>query len=132
MLRTVLGVIAGVVAWLVLVVAADFALRHAWPAYAAVEKAMAFDVPMMIARLSESSITLIIAAAITARLAPASRVAPWALGLVLLALFIPVHIGVWSKFPIWYHLTFLISLVVISVVVGNLVRTRQPQIAVPN
>jgi hypothetical protein len=32
-------------------------------------------------------------------------------GLFLLALFIPQHIMLWARFPVWYHLTFLFSLV---------------------
>jgi hypothetical protein len=127
-LRTILSVIVGVVVWVVVVTAINFAMRHFWPAYAAVEKAMAFDVPMMAARLSESAVSLILAAAIAARIAPNSRIAPWVLGLVLLAVFIPIHIGIWSKFPIWYHVTFLASLVVIPVVMGSLGRGKSAPI----
>ena len=31
-------------------------------------------------------------------------------GILLLALFIPNHYLLWDKFPVWYHLTFLVSL----------------------
>ena len=31
-------------------------------------------------------------------------------GVVLLGLFIPGHYMIWNKFPVWYHLTFLVSL----------------------
>ena len=31
-------------------------------------------------------------------------------GIVLLGLFIPGHYRIWDKFPVWYHLTFLVSL----------------------
>jgi len=30
--------------------------------------------------------------------------------LIMLLLFVPVHYMLWAKFPIWYHLFFLISL----------------------
>ena len=30
-------------------------------------------------------------------------------GVILLVAFIPVHIGLWDKFPVWYHLTFLLA-----------------------
>lgn len=43
-------------------------------------------------------------------IAPASRWAPWIVGLVLLVLFLPTHIQIWSRFPVWYHLCFLIPL----------------------
>jgi hypothetical protein len=32
-------------------------------------------------------------------------------GVFLLLMFIPQHIMLWDRFPIWYHLTFLLSLV---------------------
>ena len=31
-------------------------------------------------------------------------------GIALLGLFIPNHYLLWDKFPVWYHLTFLVSL----------------------
>jgi hypothetical protein len=31
-------------------------------------------------------------------------------GLVILALFLPAHIHLWHRFPIWYHLSFLLPL----------------------
>ena len=30
---------------------------------------------------------------------------------VLLTLFLPIHYSLWSKFPLWYHVFFLASLV---------------------
>ena len=42
-------------------------------------------------------------------IAPASKWAPWAIGLIILAMFLPVHVQLWSKFPVWYHLAFLVQ-----------------------
>ncbi len=124
MLRTILSVVAGIAAWVVLVTIADRAMRAAWPEYQAAWSAMAFTLPMMIARLAESTVALIVASWAASRIAPMSRAAPWALGLVLLAIFVPIHYTIWSKFPIWYHAYFLTSLVAVSVVVGSLARSR--------
>lgn len=110
MWRNILGVIAGLVAWGVVIVVGGFVLR-AWPAYEAAAPSMSFDVSMMIARLSLSSLSLIVAAWVAQRVARPSRYAAIALGVLLLVFFIPVHIQLWPKFPPWYHLTFLISLV---------------------
>jgi hypothetical protein len=120
MLRTVLSVVAGLVAWFVLVTIADRGMRAEWPAYQAVWSAMTFTLPMMIARLAESSVALVVASWATSRIAPLSRAAPWVLGVVMLAIFIPVHIGIWSKFPIWYHVYFLTSLVALPPIVAKL------------
>ena len=71
---------------------------------------MLFTLTMKIARLSLGALSSIAAGALVRWLAPANRLAPWILGLVLLGLFVPDHIHLWSRFPIWYHLTFLVTL----------------------
>jgi hypothetical protein len=113
MWRSILGVVAGLIAWTILVVAGNFAMRAAWPAYAAAEPSMSFDVSMMIARLSLSSVSLIVAAWVAQRVARPFRYAAIAFGAVMLLAFIPIHINLWPKFPIWYHLYFLSSLLVL-------------------
>ena len=40
-------------------------------------------------------------------------------GLILLAVFIPQHIALWNNFPVWYHLTFLLSLVPLTYLGGR-------------
>jgi hypothetical protein len=39
---------------------------------------------------------------------------------LLLLIFIPEHISFWDKFPIWYYLTFLTSLVPLALVGGRI------------
>ena len=124
MVRTVLGVIAGVVAWLVVVTVIDRTMRYFWPDYAAVFAAMTFTLPMMIARLAESTVALLIASLVTVRVVPASRVAPWAFAILMFVPFAYFHSTIWDKFPIWYHAFFLGSLIVAPVLVGNL-RSRK-------
>jgi len=41
---------------------------------------------------------------------------------VLLIMFLPIHYTIWDKFPIWYHLYFLSSLVVLPVLTLWIVR----------
>jgi hypothetical protein len=86
-------------------------IRLSWPAYASVEAAMAFTLPMLIARLSISAVATLGAGLVTAVIAPRSMRALLMTGVILLVAFIPVHIGLLDKFPVWYHLTFLLSLV---------------------
>jgi hypothetical protein len=125
MLRTVLSVVAGVATWFVAVTVLNLGLRYGWPAYHAAEPAMTFDVTMMAARLIESTVALILAALVTGNVARGAPAAPWILGVVMLAIFIPVHLALWPKFPVWYHLTFLTSLVVVPVVAGRWARRPQ-------
>jgi hypothetical protein len=125
MVRVLAGAVVGAIVWFVAVTILNLGLRYGWPAYHTVEKSMAFTLPMMIARLSESGISSI-ACGFAAALIGRDRLQPSALaGMILLFVFLPVHYSLWSKFPIWYHLTFLISLVVMSLLGGRLAPVRK-------
>jgi len=111
MTNRILSVVAGLVAWIAVVTVAGLIMRALWPEYAAVADAMTFTLPMMAARLSIGAVATIIAGCVTAVVAARPIPASVTTGAVLLALFIPQHIMLWAKFPVWYHLTFLLSLV---------------------
>ena len=123
MVRVIGGTIAGVIAWLGIVTVLNLGLRYGWHDYHVVEKAMTFTLPMMLARLSESGVSSVVSGAIAAKLARNERAALYA-GIALLAMFLPVHYMLFSKFPLWYHLVFLASLPLLSVLGGQLVRER--------
>ena len=52
------------------------------------------------------------------------RWAPSIVGGVVLAMFLPLHIAIWSKFPAWYHLTFLLTIIP-AVLVGAMLPARR-------
>ena len=79
---------------------------------------LSFTLPMKLTRLSIGALTTGAAGAVTALIARSSWTAV-VTGALLLLIFIPVHISLWDKFPIWYHLTFLTSLVPLAVVGGR-------------
>ena len=123
MVRTVLGVIAAIVAWLVIVTIIDRPMRYVWPDYAANFTAMTFTLPMMLARLTESTIALVLAALIAIRVAPASRYVAWGFGILMFLIFAPYHLlMIWNKFPIWYHAYFLASLIAVPLIVAAVMR----------
>lgn len=111
MTRRILGVVGGLVAWMVVVNVLGLIMRLSWPAYAQVAAAMTFTLAMLIARLSISAVATLAMGTVTASIAPRSMFV-WILpGVLLLLMFIPVHVNLWPRFPVWYHLTFLLSLV---------------------
>jgi hypothetical protein len=119
MWRLICGVVVGLAVWLAVVSLLDRGMRYGWHDYAAVYKAMAFTLPMMIARLSASAVSSLIGGYVTALVAKGGW-APLVAGTIALLFFIPVHYSLWSHFPIWYHLTFLISLPLLSYLGGKL------------
>ena len=122
MLRKIGAVVAALIVWTIVVTLLNLGLRYGFPGYAAVEKAMTFTLGMMWARLAISFVATLAAGATTAWIARDRLTWPLITGIVLLAIFIPVHMNIWEHFPLWYHLTFLPSLPILSVVGGRLVR----------
>ena len=82
---------------------------------------MTFTHGMMAARLVIGVLASLAAGAVTSAVAPLSTRVSWVLGAFLLAAFIPEHIQLWAKFPVWYHLVFLVTLVPL-VVLGAMMR----------
>jgi hypothetical protein len=111
MWRTVASILIGLVAWTVVATILNFGLRAARPGYHAAEATLQFTMAMKIGRLSLAALASLVAGATVRAVAPASPAAPWIAGAIVLALFLPVHYQLWSKFPAWYHLTFLLSIV---------------------
>ena len=74
---------------------------------------------MKVARLSIGALATLAAgwvAALVARSTTAALVA----GALLLVAFIPQHILLWDQFPVWYHMTFLLSLVPLTYAGGRM------------
>jgi hypothetical protein len=123
MWRTVLSVVAGLVAWAVVVTLLNFGLRAAIPGYHAAETTLQFTMAMKIGRLTEAALTSIVAGAVVGWIDPSKKWAPWLAGLIVLAMFLPVHVSLWSRFPVWYHLAFLVPLVPLVVLGAALGRS---------
>ena len=45
--------------------------------------------------------------------------------MLLLALFLPEHVKIWHSFPVWYHLTFLLTLAPLVALGARLVPARR-------
>lgn len=96
-----MGAVINIIGWAALATLFIIPVRLAWPEYAAVERAMTLDVPMLAMRLAVSAIASLVAAWIAGLSVRDNRYAPLIGGLLLLGMFIPVHINLWDKFPVW-------------------------------
>jgi ABC-type Co2+ transport system permease subunit len=119
MKRFILACLAGLLTWIVVVTVINRVLRLSLPNYTAAEQTLQFTLGMKWARLLMAIATSVVAGAVTDWISRSSRWAPLIVGSVVLAMFVPLHIAIWSKFPVWYHLTFLLTIIP-AVLVGAL------------
>jgi len=124
MWRTLGAIVAGLTVWAVVITLLNFGLRVAIPGYHAAEATLQFTMAMKIGRLAEAAITSVAAGAVVGWVAPSKKWAPWLAGLIVLAMFLPVHVRLWDKFPVWYHLMFLVPLVPLVALGASLMATR--------
>lgn len=111
MKRFILACLAGLLTWMVVVSVINRMLRLSLPNYAAAEHTLQFTLAMKWARLLMAIVTSAAAGAVTAWISRSRNWAPLIVGSVVLVMFLPVHIAIWSKFPVWYHLTFLLTII---------------------
>ena len=109
MIKMIAGIVAGLVAWIIVATIGNLMLRVAWPGYAEAEISMMFTLAMMVARLLLGALSSLCAGFVAARITKNGTGAK-VLGIIVTAMFFPVHYFLWDKFPIWYHVIFLASL----------------------
>ena len=131
MLKIVLGVIAGFVAWSVLWLGTDQVLIMASPSWYGIHQdnfqlamvnqdAFKPDATILIMHLIRAAIISIMSGFLAAFIAGENRKAPLILGVLLLAFGLMVEIMAWNYLPIWYHLVFLAMLIPFTVLGGKL------------
>jgi hypothetical protein len=108
--KTVGAVIAAIVTWFFVATVLNLALRAWWPHYHEAETAFNFTLIMKLARLVLGAISCLGAGFVAAWIGRVGMRTATLTGIVLLVLFIPGHYRIWDKFPVWYHLAFLVSL----------------------
>lgn len=122
--RSIIAVVAGLAAWMLVATLLNFGLRAGLAGYTVAEPTMTFTLSMKIARLILGALASLAAGATAGLIVPSKTGPSWVLGAIILALFIPVHIQLWAKFPIWYHLVFLGTLVPLVTLGAAFTRTR--------
>ncbi len=119
--KIILGVIAGFIVWTIIFVGGESMLRAISPSLTAPENAASVDsIGLLTGYLIRSIIASILAGLTSAFVAGENARTPLILGVVLLLAGLLVQIGSWSVLPIWYHLTFLILLIPMTILGGKL------------
>jgi hypothetical protein len=120
MLRLIGAILTGAVVWLVSVFVLGFLCGMVWPEMAAIKDMTLLTVPMLLTRLSISALGSLAGGYVAAMIGRESTRAPLGAGILLLVVFVPYHMTIWHNFPVWYHLTFFVSLPVLSLLGGML------------
>lgn len=134
MLRIILGVVAGFIAWSILWVGSDQLLisfspnwyaNHQYSFQAAMVNQTSFtpDNTILLMHLVRAAIISIMAGFIAAVVAGENRKAPLALGILLLLFGAGVQAVAWSYIPIWYHIVFLGLLIPLTILGGRMKQT---------
>jgi hypothetical protein len=126
MLRIILSVVVGFLVWLGMNVGGGYLFAFSWPDYAAADPTMSFTVPMLLARIVLGVLATLAAGWVAAIIAR-GRNAALVLGIVLVLFFIPVHAVLWDKFPLWYHLFFLLTLLPLCILGGRIASRTRPK-----
>lgn len=124
MIRAIIGVLSGLFAWVLIATVGNLALRVALPGYAEVEKAMTFSLTMLMARLLLGAVSSLGAGLTVAWITKRSGFSVKVVAGILFLVFLPLHYTLWDKFPIWYHIVFLASLVVMTLLGAMFVSSR--------
>ena len=112
--RLILAVVAALLTWAVVATIINYGLRAAIAGYRAEEVMLSFSLGSQIARLALGLVATAAAAIAAMVVNRGVMAAPVVAGLLLLAMFVPMHLRIWSHFPVWYHLFFLASLPLVS------------------
>ena len=131
MKKIILGVAGGLVTWIVVATIGNRLLRAGVAGYTDGEATMTFTRSMLFGRLVLGAVSTLIAGYVAAWLSGSSNVGAKVLAGVLLVLFVPMHIALWAKFPAWYHLVFLASLVVFTLVGAKLRNSQTSNATLP-
>ncbi|MDM7921464.1 MAG: hypothetical protein QUS14_04115 [Pyrinomonadaceae bacterium] len=130
MIRTLLGVVAGFFAWVILWFGFETILSLIWPAFgehqaafqAAVENGGPFtpNTFILLLHIVLAAIVSLISGYLAAAIAGPNSRATLFLGLLLLAMGLVKASMSWPLVPIWYHIAFTAVLPVMTIVGGRL------------
>ena len=134
MVRIVLGVIAGFIAWAILWFGIEKIFSAIWPEWfgahqlafqAAIEHGGQFtaDTTILLIHIVLASIVSVMSGFLAALIAGENKRAPLVLSFLLVAIGLLVVVLSWPYVPIWYHVIFTAILIPMTIMGGRLKTT---------
>ncbi len=131
MVRIVLGVISGFIAWMIAWFGSEKILSAIWPSFGVHQRAFeevlknggqfTADTTMLLTHIVMGSIVSLIAGFLAALIAGENARAPLVLGFLLLAMGLLKAVMSWQYVPIWYHVIFTVLLLPMAIIGGKLI-----------
>lgn len=133
MVRIILGIIAGFIAWSILWVGSDAVFsaisadwgRKSLEFRTAAENQIPYTIEnyVLMVLLIKSFIVSIISGFLAAVIAKENSKSSIGLGMLLLIFGIFIQMAYWNYMPLWYHIPFLLMLIPLTVLGGKLKRS---------
>jgi len=133
MLRIVLGVVAGFIAWMILWVGIEKIISALWPAFGAHQRAFeeaiknggqfTAESSALLTHIVLGSIVSVAAGALASLVAGENSRAPLFVGILLLVVGVLKAVMSWQYVPIWYHIIFTAMLLPLAIVGGKMITT---------
>jgi len=131
MVRIVLGVIGGFIAWLIAWIGSEKILSAIWEGFGAHQRAFeeavknggefTADTTMLITHIVLGSIVSVMSGSVATLIAGENTRAPLVLGFLLLAVGLLKAVMSWQYVPIWYHVIFTAILLPMAIMGGKLI-----------
>ena len=134
MVRIILGIITGFIVWSIVWVGGEQTLAKFWADFGShsLEAEKAFrngtsidgNVVFAAVNLIRSFLTSVIAGYMTARVAGEYKRSTSVLGVILFLVGVAVEYMFWNIAPIWYHISFVLFLIPMTILGGRLRRSN--------
>ena len=134
MIRIILGIIVGFIAWSIVWLGSEKILSAIWPAWhgahqlafeTAVSSGGVFtaDTTILLMNIVRGSVISVMSGFLAAVIAGESRRSPLILGFLLVAFGLFIVFMSWSYIPVWYHVIFTALLIPMTILGGRLKST---------
>ena len=114
-IKTFYGLLAGLIAYIVTGLMALYLLRIAWSGYAAASKNKSYTFEMKLSRLFIGILAALAAGIISTTLANDRGKTAWLTGVIICCFAAYIHFfRVWADYPVWYHFSYLLTIIPIT------------------
>jgi uncharacterized membrane protein (DUF485 family) len=126
MIRNIVSVVVGYAVWTVIFLGGSAAIRN-FRAEFHDENGFTSDVVSLVSYLVFSIVASVAAGFLCVKIASSGKwLCATVLAICLLATGIPVQLSAWNDLPVWYNLVFLVMLVPVTLLGGNLAMESKP------